>query len=150
MKKVSLLLIVFAMLFLATSCESSEDPVIASLGEYDNYEYYSEGGIDILSFGKCYFSSVNLEGNEYFSIVSEADIGTINAFIDNFESWIDTSKEDNSQSKLEKNYSFDRSIIDTEDYFYIYSYDPEHKFREYRAYFFDTQTNILYEYHVTV
>ena len=128
MKKVSLLLIVFAMLFLATSCGASSDcgvftdPVIESLGEYDNYEYYSEDGIDILSFGRYYFSSVNLNGNKYFSIVSEDDIETINAFIDNFESWIDTSKENSSRSKLEKNYSFDRSMIDTEDYFYIYSY----------------------------
>jgi hypothetical protein len=46
-----------------------------------------------------------------------------------------------------QNYHFDRNILDTEDYFYIYNHYEEKPYWNYDLWLFDSQTNVLYYFH---
>ena len=81
-------------------------------------------------------------------MVSEADIEIINSFVENFEGWINTFASNASTDELVVNYSFDRTFIDTNDYFYIYEDEENYrKFGCYDLWLFDSQTNVLYYFH---
>jgi hypothetical protein len=148
-----ILVIVLALIISLSSCIAPKDKILNSLGEYKRHEFYTEGAFqDYTDYNKYYFSSANLENNKYFSKVTEDDIAAFNEHLDDFESWIDTYRSGDPQREIVVNYDFDRSCIDTDDYYYISSekidlgYDEE-IFANYDIYFYDTESNILYYFH---
>lgn len=150
MKRFFLLLLALFLLMSTTACviQSRQENVLHSLGTYVEKQFWTHGSFqDYTDFGKYSYSSVNIDANNYFTPVSDADIETISAFIDNFEGWIDTFRNSNSNDELVLNYSFDRSIMDTTDYFYIYTGEYDSEFACYDVWFFDSQTNMLYYFH---
>lgn len=150
MKRLISCFIIIIMLFALASCsvQTREEMVCSTIGKYDSKEFYTHGGFqDYTDFAKYSFSAVNFENNPYFTAVSEPDIETLCSFIDNFESWVGTFRDNDPNDELATNYSFDRSIIDTEDYFYIYENENYSKFGSYDVWIFDTQTNVLYYFH---
>ncbi len=151
-----ILISIFVLLILMvsiTTCETPEDVVLTSLGEYDDHVFYSEGGFqDFTDYAKYYYTSVSIDENEYFTKIQESDFTNINEHLDDFESWIETIKDGDASHEIVVNYDFDRSIIDTEDYIYIYSEkhtwdDGDTSLVDYDIYFFDTQTLVLYYFH---
>lgn len=136
-----------------TSCAAPEDKVLASLGEYKSYVFYTEGEFqDFTDYAKYYYDSIDLTDNEYFSEIEHSDIDVLNEHLDDFESWIETYREGDATRKIVVNYDFDRSLIDYEDYLYIYS--EKHTLDDgyillvnYDIYFFDVQTHTLYYFH---
>ena len=142
------LVLLFFLSISACSSISRQDEVLASVGRYENKQFWTHGGFqDYTDFGVYTFSAVKLNDNEYFSTVAEDDIETIGAFVDNFENWVDAIKRNAPYDELVLNYSFDCSIIDTDDYFYIYEKENYPKYGCYDLWFFDTQTNNLYYFH---
>ena len=140
-----------------SACEKPEDKVLISLGEYKNNVFYSEGVFqDFTFYAKYYYDNVDFEGNAYFTKINESDLAKINEHLDDFESWIETYKENDDSLEIVVNYDFDRGKIDKNDYIYI---DSENlittwddgttttSFASYDIYFFDTQTQILYYFH---
>lgn len=148
-----LLLIISCLIFALSSCTTPEDKVLNSLGEYKSYEFYTEGAFqDYTDYAKYYYDSADLSDNEYFSKIGQSDIDVLNEHLDDFESWIETYRENDASREIVVNYDFDRSIIDNEDYLYINS--EKHTWDDgfislvnYDVYFFDTQTNTLYYFH---
>ena len=138
---------------LLTSCMTPEAKVLNSLGEYDDYVIYSEGPFqDYTDYAKYHYTSVNMDENNYFTKLREADLIKINEHIDDFESWIETYKERDDSLEIVVNYDFNREIIDTEDYIYIDSEtqtweDGTTLLVNYDVYFFDRQTQVLYYFH---
>ena len=125
---------------------SREDKVLDSLGQYESKQFWSDGEYrDYTDFGIYTYSTANLDNNEYFQKI--ADNRSIYEFLDHFESWVDTIKGTTPDSELVNNYSFDRAVIDSEDYFYIYQGNSDYKFECYDIWFFDSQTKILYYFH---
>ena len=128
-----------------------------SLGEYNSNVYYTQGEFqDFTDYAKYYYDSVDLTGNEYFNKIQKSDATKINEHLDDFESWIETYRETDSSREIVMNYDFDRTIIDSEDYFYIDSEKLTTTWDDgtttttlanYDVYFFDTQTQILYYFH---
>lgn len=150
MKRLRLPICLFALLVLLSSCgvQTRQDKVLGSVGEYDAKQFWTHGEFqDYTDFGMYSYSAASLGKNQYFTIVSETNRVTICEFIDDFEKWIDTIRNNDSDDELVLNYSFDRAIIDTEDYFYIYEGENYSKFGCYDVWFFDTQTNVLYYFH---
>lgn len=152
-KLITLVILILLLLFSIATCAVPENDVIKSLEEYDRSEEYCEGAFqDYTDYNKYYFSSANLENNKYFSKVTEDDIAAFNEHLDDFESWIDTYRSGDPQREIVVNYDFDRSCIDTDDYYYISSekidlgYDEE-IFANYDIYFYDRESNILYYFH---
>ena len=149
-RKLAVVFICLAFLLAIASCATPKDKVIASLGEYETKEFFSSGGIqDYTFYAKYYFTTANVAQNDYFNKIKETDFSNINKHLDDFDGWIEISAP---SSEVVVNYDFDRGIIDTEDYFYIYS--EEHTWDSgyttlvnYNIYLFDIQTQVLYYFH---
>lgn len=150
MKKSLLLLLVFLIiiaLFAYCALQTEHDKVLRSLGKPDSEQFWSHGSFqDYTDFGIYTFSSADLD-NKYFQKISEPDIEALYGYFDDFEKWVNLFKENEPNDELASNYSFERSAIDTNDYFYIYEKDESSKYENYSVYFYDTQTNKLYYFH---
>ncbi|MBO5402599.1 MAG: hypothetical protein J6A85_05460 [Clostridia bacterium] len=153
MKKAVIFSLVFVIVCVLCSCEAPEDKVLSSLGRYNSYEFYTQGEFqDYTDYAKYYFCDVNVDGNEYFTRVQAEDTETINEIITDFEGWIKVYREADPTREIVVNYHFDRSVIDSADYFYVDSEkstnsDGSASFLKYNLYIFDTQTNTLYYFH---
>ena len=67
---------------IALVCFSSssipEDPVKASLGEYENHVYFSSGGFqDYTDYAKYYYTTANISENPYLKRIDEQDLAVI-------------------------------------------------------------------------
>ena len=152
-KRIAVFFVCVACLLLSTSCAVFEDKVIASLGKCEKEEFFTSGGFqDFTDYAKYHYTAVNMDENKYFKRIQETDFTAIDTHLDDFEGWIETIGDSDPSSEVVVNYDFDRSIIDTEDYFYIDS--EEHTWEDgitslvkYNVYLFDTQTKILYYFH---
>ena len=152
-KQIVGVLVCVVFLLSITSCTVFEDKVIASLGEYEKEEFFTSGGVqDYTDYAKYHYTSINMDENAYFKQITETDFTAINTHLDDFEGWIETIGDSEPSSEVVVYYDFDRSIIDTEDYFYIDS--EEHTWDDgstslvkYNVYLFDTQTQVLYYFH---
>ena len=150
MKRFILFIFTLLILLITVSCtvQTRQDKVLASVGKYESKQLWTHGEFqDYTDFGVYTFSSAKLKDNAYFSVVTEDGIETICAFVDDFEKWIDAFKDNDPDDALVSNYSFDRSVIDTGDYFYIYQGDSDSEYACYDLWIFDTQTNTLYYFH---
>lgn len=153
MKKIVALIILVICILSLAACTAPEDPVLASLGTYENHEFYTSGGAqDYTDYAKYDFASAKIVGNTYFKNIHETDLTGINAHLDDFEAWVNVIQEGNASNELVVHYDFDRSIIDAEDFFYIDSEertwsDGHTSFVRYSIYLFDTQTQVLYYFH---
>ena len=150
MKRLLRMVLVITLVFSATSCgiQTRQDKVLSSLGKYDSKQVWTHGEFqDYTDFGKYFYVSVSIDQNNYFQKVTSTDTETICSFIDDFEDWIDTFRNNDPKDELVLNYSFDRSIIDTEDFFYIYEGENYPQFGCYDVWLFDSQTKILYYFH---
>lgn len=153
MKRFLILSVALVLLVSAAACgiESRQDKVLSSLGHYEFRHVYTSGGFqDYTDFAKYTFSGVDLEDNPYFASVSEEDRDTLLLFIDDFEGWIETIRRRDPDNEVVVNYAFDRSIIDTEDCFYIYEDEDYPEFGCYDVWFLDVQTNVLYYFHSNI
>ncbi len=153
MKKIIAVFCLFVMVLSLSACISLEDPVIASLGKYENREFFTSGGFqDYTDYAKYYYTSAKVTQNEYLRKIRETDLEVINTHLDDFEGWIETIKRSEPTSEVVVNYDFDRGIIDAEDYFYVDSEertwsDGHTSLVNYNVYLFDTQTKVLYYFH---
>ena len=152
-KQIAVVLVCVVFLLSIRSCAVPEDKVIASLGKYEKYEYFTSGGFqDYTDYAKYFFSSASVVENKYLNKIQETDYAIINTHLDDFEGWIETIKDIEPSSEVIVNYDFDREIIDVEDYFYIDSEeltwsDGYTSLVRYNVYLFDTQTQVLYYFH---
>ena len=122
----------------------------ASLGEYENREYFTSGGFqDYTNYGKYYYADADPSDNGYFDPIREENLENLHRHLEDFEGWLITLGEND---EVTANYDFDWAIIDGEDYVYIDS--QEHTWSDghtsltcYDVFFFDTQTQVLYYFH---
>lgn len=152
-KKMMALLSLCIFVLLFTACAAPEDDVVASLGKYDDRDFFTSGGFqDYTDYAKYYFTSAKVTENKHLKKVQETDFETINTHLDDFEGWIEAIRNSEPSNEVVVNYDFDRGIIDTEDLFYIDS--EEHTWSDghtslvrYNIYLFDSQTQVLYYFH---
>lgn len=138
-----------AILGMFTYLDSTVEPtksnlLVSDMGEFATEEHYSYGWWqDGATYSKYTYKSVNLN-YEYLSPIAESDIGDIKLKVSDFEFWVSSSKdsEDEEDKSLYKNYDFDVSIVDTDDYWFI-EYDEEDT-KDFEMFIFDTETKVLY------
>ena len=153
MKKLIVFCCLLVLILSLTAWLAPEDPVIASLGEYDTSAFYSDGEFqDYTFYGKYDYSYAKIRSNDYFAKIESSDLPVIREHLDDFGGWVELIGEDAPSSELVVNYDFNPAIIDTEDYFYIES--EKHTWSSgqaslvnYDLYFFDAQTLSLYYFH---
>ena len=153
MKKMIAVFCLCVMVLSFAACAEAEDNVIASLGTYENSEFFTSGGFqDYTDYAKYYYTSANVAENKYLRDIQETDLEEVNTHLDDFEGWIEAIRNSEPTNEVVVNYNFDRGIIDTEDYFYIDS--EEHTWSDghtslvnYNIYLFDAQTQVLYYFH---
>ena len=143
----------FIIVIMLVSCAIPEDPIIASLGDYETQVYFSSGGFqDYTDYAKYYFQSAEVTENLWLEKIRETDLPVINKHLDDFEGWIEIYWESDEIDELVVNYDFDRSIVETGDYIYIDSEestweDGHTTLVNYDIYFFDIQSQVLYYFH---
>lgn len=149
---ISIFAVLMCLLLVMTGCAGMAGPVVLSVGEYESREFYTSGGFqDYTDYAKYFYKETSPEDSEYLQKISEEDRQKILMYIENFEQWVETvSDEDGASSDkddtLSGNYDFNKSIIDTDDYFYL-KVDEDDGFDDYDLYIFDTGTEILYYFH---
>lgn len=133
---------------------SPQEEVFSSLGEYEIVEYCEAGGFqDYTIYYEITYENPNIENNKYLKQMTETDVEEFNLYLDNFDGWVEIATDENYEPNEQfiKNYDFDRNIISTNDYCYIYDsaeYDDFYeKFDSYDLYFYDTETETLYYFH---
>ncbi len=152
MKKLGFILSAIMLLLSLCGC-TYQDPVLASLPEYKNEEFYTSGGFqDFTDYAKYTYDSITvetLESSKYFIVTTDEDMEEILSHIDNFEEWVETIG-----GELKENYDFDKTVVSEGDYFYIKTKDGEPlgegtygKFDNYSVYYFDVDAQILYYFH---
>ena len=145
------------VLLLSACVFKSGDPVIASLGRAMSVQRYSVSGFgDSTDYGIYTFPGAKLEDSEYFKPVTAESKNELLGYIDNFENWVNVTREDDNNTLFE-NYHFSRADIDESDYLYISDRDGEpigegvySKYDSYNVYFFDSQTTTLYYIHKNI
>ena len=125
---------------------SPQQAVIDSVGENECVAYYSHGIRDFTDYGVYSYSEPHVTDNAYFQNVT--DNNELSQYLSHFESAVLNIPED---TDIYKYYDFDRSLIDSEDYFCIKDKSTEEElyqpFYYYDIYFFDTQSNTLHYFH---
>ncbi len=150
MKRFLAFLLAAVLFFSVTGCgiESRAEQVRSSLGSCERIAFYTSGGFqDYTDFGMYTCFAANLENNPYFTPFTSSDREMLWAFLDDFEGWVDTIGHSDPRNEVVVHYAFDRSIVDTGDWFYIYEGENYPKFGCYDIWFLDSQTNILYYFH---
>lgn len=135
------------LLFFCSGCDPV-DPVIASLPQYETKVMYTEGYFqDYTDFGiysYCEADTASVKANTYFTEVAEQREHLL-SYIDNFESWVEIFSANGKESELAQNYSFDKTILDETDLYYL---DSEYLgFDNYDLYVYDIQTATLFYFH---
>ncbi len=151
-KRALLCAMALAVLLSFTACMLPLDSKLSSLGSYKKKEFYSNDGFqDYTDYAKYFYDSVDVSDNPYFSAVDEEGMALLNEYLDNFEEWVSVTDPETDVAKF---YDFDRGLIDTEDYYYIYDREGEpighasyDRFDSYNVYFLDIQTNTVYYFH---
>ena len=142
--------LIFLISLALTACTgpTRQDDVLSTLGQYENRSFYTSGGFqDYTDFALYTYAAADLTDNPYFAPLTGQDAEVLSAFLGDFEGWIDTIRNVEPQNEVVVNYAFDRSIMDDEDWFYIYE-NPEYpKFGCYDVWLYDSQTNVLYYFH---
>ena len=148
MKKLLMILISLTLVLSGCCIESRESQVLDTLGAFGSKEFYTSGGFqDYTDFAIYTYAAVDLEDNPYFSPMTERNLEIVSAFLDNFKGWIDTIGRSDPANEVVVNYTFDSSIIDAEDWFYLYEGENYPKYGCYDLWIFDSQTNVLYYFH---
>ena len=119
-----------------------------SLGFYKEKHVYTHGEFqDYTDFGVYTYKKVKLEDNPYFSKITSGDLREIGQYIDNYEEWVRLFGDNDPEDKLVLNYTFDRSVLDTNDYFYLEADNEHNMFGNYDLWILDSQTLKLYYFH---
>lgn len=119
-----------------------------SLGFYKEKHVYTHGEFqDYTDFGVYTYKKVKLENNPYFSKITSRDLREIGQYIDNYEEWVMLFGDSDPEDKLVLNYTFDRSILDTNDFFYLEADNEYSMFGNYDLWILDLQTLKLYYFH---
>jgi len=128
-------------------CVNRNYRVLLSIGWYKNKQFWTHGWRDYTDFAiyDCPWARPGI--SPYFSKITPADTEIIGEYLDNYEKWIEMISRGNTNDELVVNYSFDRAVIDTDDYFYIYVDENDSKFYDYDVWIFDTQSETLYFFH---
>lgn len=149
MKHLRLLSALLSVVLLsACGIESRQEQVRSSLGPCERIAFYSSGGFqDYTDFGIYRCPDAELKENPYFAPLTEEDTETLSAFLDDFENWIEVIQGSDPGNEVVVNYSFDRSIVDTGDWLYIYEGENYPKFGCYDIWLFDSQSGMLYYFH---
>lgn len=143
------------VLSLSACTFKSKDPVIASLGRAMSVQRYSVSGFgDSTGYGIYTFPGAKLEDSEYFKPVTAESKNELLGYINNFENWVNVTREGDDDNALVVNYHFSCADIDESDYLYISDRDGEaigegvySRCDSYNVYFFDSQTTTLYYFH---
>lgn len=157
-KIISIMAAVCLLIFPLSACTvKSKDPVIASLGRAMSVQLYSVNSVGDSTEYRIYtFPGANPAENAYFKPVTEESRSEFLEYVDDFEQWVDSMRDDSSND-LVLNYRFSRGDIDESDYLYIYDRCGEPigngkylKYEDYTVYFFDSQTTTLYYFHSNI
>lgn len=101
------------VLSLSACTFKSKDPVIASLGRAMSVQRCSVSGFgDSTDYGIYTFPGAKPEESEYFKPVTAESKNEMLGYIDNFENWVNVTREGDDDNALVVNYHFSRADID--------------------------------------
>ena len=102
--------------------------VIISLGRAMSVQRCSCAGFgDSTDFGIYTFPGAKPGESEYFKPVTAESKNELLGYIDNFENWVNVTREGDDDNALVVNYHFSRDDIDEGDYLYIYDREADRR-----------------------
>lgn len=128
--------------------DTVQSRVEKSMPEYNDHEVHFYGSMDgYYEYIEYYFdddlSPAEFDKSEYFKKVNPNDIEKIYEYVDRFEKGIEVTCDDFLPGEdIKKSYSFNKSMVDTNDYFYTFNID---NFRCYTLFYFDTERKTAFE-----
>ncbi len=131
--------------------DTVQSHVEKSMPKYKDYEMHFYGSMDgYYEYIEYYFddnlSPAEFNKSEYFKKVTQNDIEEIYEYVDRFEKGIESTHDDFLFGEdIKKSYTFNKSMVDTDDYFYTFNIDD---FRCYTLFYFDSERKIAFELRV--
>lgn len=127
--------------------DTVQSHVEKSMPKYKDYEVHIFGAMDGYEYIEYYFdddlSPAEFDKSEYFKKVTPNDIEEIYGYVDRFEKGIESTHDDFLFGEdIKKSYTFNKSMVDTDDYFYTFNID---NFRSYTLFYFDSERKIAFE-----
>ena len=127
--------------------DTVQSHVEKSMPKYKDYEVHFFGAMDGYEYIEYYFdddlSPAEFDKSEYFKKVTPNDIEKIYGYVDRFEKGIESTHDDFLFGEdIKKSYTFNKSMVDTDDYFYTFNID---NFRSYTLFYFDSERKIAFE-----
>lgn len=127
--------------------DTVQSRVEKSMPKYKDYEVHFFGAMDGWEYIEYYFdddlSPAEFDKSEYFKKVTPNDIDEIYEYVDEFENGIEVTHDDFLFGEdIKKVYSFNKSMVDTDDYFYTFNVD---NFRSYTLFYFDSERKTAFE-----
>lgn len=127
--------------------DTVQSRVEKSMPKYTDYDVYFFGAMDGWEYIEYYFdedlSPAEFDKSEYFKKVTPNDIDEIYEYVDEFENGIEVTHDDFLLGDdIKKVYSFNKSMVDTDDYFYTFNVD---NFRCYTLFYFDSERKTAFE-----
>lgn len=124
--------------------EPSQQEIVTDYTDKKIYFFGSRDGREYIEFYYPNdFDDSEFDNSEYFKKVSEEDIETITEYVDLFESDIEVTFDDFLLGDdIKKVYSFNKSLIDTNDYFYTINKD---NFRVYALFYYDSDCKTAFK-----
>ena len=127
--------------------DTVQSRVEKSMPKYKDYDVYFFGAMDGWEYIEYYFdddlSPAEFDKSEYFKKVTLNDIEEIYEYVDEFENGIEVTHDDFLfGDDIKKVYSFNKSMVDTDDYFYTFNVD---NFRSYTLFYFDSERKTAFE-----
>lgn len=127
------------------------DSVPASLGKVKTKEFYSSGGVqDYTDYAKYTFDDAHPENSDDFTPLTGERMRELLRYLDHFEGLIETLREIDPQGELVAHYDFDRSLLSSDDYLYLYIKPDYPEYGYYKLYYFDAETQTLFYFHNNV
>ena len=143
-------LVVLGLVFYGMDCfmEYQKDAPAHSLGSYKEKKSYTHGEFqDYTDYAVYTYRKVNVADNPYFKRATTADLWEIGKYIDHYEAFVKVIGDSDPEDEVFVNYTFDRSILDENDYFYLDANNQYSAFSDYDLWILDWQTGKLYFFH---
>ena len=111
----------FLIVILLASCAMLEDPIVASLGDYETHVYFTSGGFqDFTDYAKYYYRSAEVTENLWLEKILQES-----AYMIYREDELDTAQ---AYAAATKEYSWDKylqPVLETALFRYTYTLTPE-------------------------
>lgn len=101
---------------------------------------------DGMSYREYRYTQASFDNNSFFRPVTSGDMAKIQAYVRDYEGWVECEKDSTipEGQELYQSYRYDITTLSESDFFYLDTSGQDYPFEQYELYIFDTEGMTLY------